>query len=253
MQHLRLDRVLADCGVSSRKDIKSLIRKGRVTVNGAAVTDPGYKILPDSQSVAVDGVTIKWSKRIVYVINKPAGVITATEDKKLPTVMDLLPENIRRMGLFPVGRLDRDVEGLLLLTNDGTLAHDLLAPKKHVDKLYEAILDKATISGAEHLFKEGLVLEDGTKCRPAKLELMPFAEQDGNPRITARLTIHEGKYHQVKRMFLAVGSRVMYLRRLRMGPVSLDESLTPGSYRLLTEAEVESLINWSEARHKDGV
>lgn len=238
---LRLDRVLADCGVATRRDLKDIIRNGRVSVNGEVVRDPGCQLHPEQAQILLDGKPVRWRSRIVLLMNKPAGVITATEDKKLPTVVDLLSEDQQRMGLTPIGRLDRDTEGLLLLTNDGLLAHALLAPKRHVDKLYEAILDTEPLSGAEALFSAGVVLADGTRCRPAALQRQPNMTWEGQSFPSARVIIVEGKFHQVKRMFLAVGSRVLFLRRLRMGPVWLDPTLAPGAVRELTAAELAAI------------
>lgn len=238
---IRLDRMLADCGVETRSVLKQMIRKGRVSVDGTVAHDPGQQLDPSQARVAVDGVPVAWRRRVVYLMCKPAGVITATEDPKLPTVLDLLPDAERRMGLIPVGRLDRDTEGLLLLTNDGALAHALLAPKKHVDKLYEAILDREPDADAEARFRKGIVLADGTRCRPAELERIAPLPLEGVAHPAARVTIVEGKFHQVKRMFLAAGSRVLFLRRLRMGPVRLDPDMKPGSFRLLTGAELAAL------------
>ncbi len=238
---IRLDRLLADCGVETRSVLKQMIRKGRVTVDGSVARDPGVQLDPSLVRVAVDGVPVAWRRRVVYLMCQPAGVITATEDPKLPTVLDLLPDAEQRMGLIPVGRLDRDTEGLLLLTNDGALAHALLAPRKHVDKLYEAILDREPDPDAETRFRQGVVLADGTRCRPAVLERiapLPFGDAT-HP--AAQVTIVEGKFHQVKRMFLATGSRVLFLRRLRMGPIRLDPDMAPGSFRLLTAEELDAL------------
>ncbi len=235
---MRLERFLADCGVATRSDLKTLIRKGRVSVDGIPVRDPKLHVRQDESVIALDGKTLHWQKRVVFLLCKPAGVITATEDPKLPTVLDLLPDGVRRMGLFPVGRLDRDTEGLLLLTNDGQLAHALLAPKKHVDKLYEAVLDVEPEEGAEARFLTGIALQDGTVCRPAILERIPV--EAGNPPVS-RITIVEGKFHQVKRMFAAAGSHVMNLKRLRMGPITLDPDMKPGAFRPLTPDELEAL------------
>jgi 16S rRNA pseudouridine516 synthase len=238
---LRLDRLLADCGVATRRELKEIIRKGRVRVAGEVRTNPAFAVRPGEVEVLFDGHPVVWKARFVLMMNKPAGVITATEDPRLPTVLDLLPEQQQRMGLIPVGRLDRDTEGLLLLTSDGQLAHALLAPKHHVDKLYEAVLDAEPIPEAEKLFGDGVVLADGTVCRPAVLERRPGVMLEGVMRPVARVTIVEGKFHQVKRMFLAAGSRVLALKRLRMGPLWLDPSLAPGAARELTTGEVARL------------
>jgi 16S rRNA pseudouridine516 synthase len=234
--------MLADCGVATRSELKDMIRKGRVAVDGQVVRDPGLAVHPDQAEVTVDGVPVRWRKRVVFLMNKPAGVITATEDPRLPTVLDLLPETLRRMGLIPVGRLDRDTEGLLLLTNDGQLAHALLAPKKHVDKMYEACLDHEPRADAEVLFEQGVVLGDGTVCRPARLQRQPLRSHEGTLCPCVTVTIVEGKFHQVKRMLLSVGSRVLFLRRLRMGPLTLDPDLAPGAVRELSGAELDRLV-----------
>lgn len=232
---LRLDKCLADCGIASRRDIKKMIQKSRVWVDGVPEKNAACHVDPIGQVIMVDGQRLYWKQTFVFLLNKPRGVITATEDKKLPTVMDILPERMQRMNLVPVGRLDRDTEGLLLLTNDGVLAHTLLTPKKHVDKLYEAVLDKMPDLDAEKRFQEGLVLADGTVCRPAVLERVIC----GVP--TACVTLVEGKFHQVKRMLQAVGSHVVALKRLRMGPIHLDEGMAPGAVRELSEKEVRLL------------
>lgn len=238
---VRLDKLLADCGVATRRDLKEMIRKGRVSVDGLPARDPGVQVHPEQAVVRLDGLPVRWRARIVFMMNKPAGVITATEDSKLSTVLDLLPEQQQRMGLIPVGRLDRDTEGLLLLTNDGQLAHALLAPKHHVDKLYEAVLEVEPAADAEKQFADGVVLADGTRCRPAVLERQSQVDWEDQQRPVARVTIVEGKFHQVKRMFSAVGSRVLFLRRLRMGPIWLDPALAPGDVRELTATELAQL------------
>ena len=242
---VRLDRLLADCGIATRRELKEIIRKGRVRVDGVAQTNPASQVRPGQAEILFDGGPVRWQARIVLMMNKPAGVITATEDPKLPTVLDLLTEQQQRMGLIPVGRLDRDTEGLLLLTNDGQLAHTLLAPKHHVDKLYEAVLDVPPEPGAEARFAEGIVLADGTLCRPAVLARQSAISLDGVLHPVARVTIVEGKFHQVKRMFSAVGSRVLTLKRLRMGPLWLDPDLVPGAARELSAEE----MNWLGEGH----
>ena len=190
------------------------------------------KIVPGAQKVAVDGREISYLAAEYFMLNKPAGVVSATEDDRYPTVIDLIEER-KRKDLFPVGRLDVDTEGLLLITNDGGLAHRLLSPRKHVDKVYFARFDGTLPEDAAERFAKGLTLEDGTETMPAKLEPLPEGEM--------RLTIREGKYHQVKRMMEAVGCRVTYLKRLSMGSLKLDENLKPGQYRPLTTQELEEL------------
>ena len=189
---------------------------------------------PSVSRILVDGADLGWQAHTYVMLNKPAGVLTATEDQRQKTVLDLLPEDLRRRGLFPVGRLDKDTEGLLLLTNDGELAHRLLSPKKHVDKVYYARLDQPLAPADCAAFAEGVVLADGARCRPALLQLLG----DGRE---ALITLREGKFHQVKRMTASRGAAVVYLKRLSMGPLALDKALTPGSFRYLTAEEVAKI------------
>ena len=234
----RLDKFLVEMSVASRSTIKDMAKKGRITVNGQIVKASDTKIDESADVVAVDGQVIAFSSTEYFMLNKPAGVITATLDKKARTVLDLLDERTRN-DLFPVGRLDKDTEGLLLITNDGDLAHRLLAPKKHVDKVYYA--DIRGVVTDEHIrqFASGLTLSDGTAVMPGELVILDVDSTAGTSSI--RLTIHEGKFHQVKRMFEAVGTEVTYLKRLSMGPLSLDENLLPGEYRRLTDEEINML------------
>jgi len=236
MPGMRLDKFLRDQGVASRSDIRKYVKKGLVQVNNSVVRDPGFHIDPEKDSVVFDGRTIKYNKYVYFMLNKPKGVITATFDTRGITVLDLFPENIRRRNVFPVGRLDKDTEGLLFITDDGIFAHNLLAPKKRVEKLYEAKLDKLPSEDAVRIFSEGVVLDDGYRTMPAALELISSQNE-----IIARVKIYEGKYHQVKRMFRAVGANVISLKRLSMGGISLDESLRPGEYRELTKEEITIL------------
>lgn len=229
---LRLDKYLADMGVGSRSQLKEMIRKGRVAVNHEIVRSPEGKVDVDQDEVAVDGVAVGYVQKEYYMLHKPAGVISATEDSRHKTVIDLI-ESRQRKDLFPVGRLDLDTEGLLLITNDGDLAHRLLAPKKHVDKVYYVEVDTKIPEDTKERFAAGIQMEDKTVFRPAKLEQK--TEKSGY------LTIQEGKFHQVKRMFQAVGCQVTYLKRISMGPLSLDEGLPCGAYRKLTKQEIETL------------
>ena len=229
----RLDKILANTGRWSRKEARELVRQGRVTVDGAAAAAPEEKYEAGA-CFAVDGEIISGEKRAYVMLHKPAGLLSATEDPRRPTVMELLPEHLRRRGLFPVGRLDKDTVGLLLLTDDGPLAHELLSPKKHVDKVYYARVEGQLNEEDRKALASGMVLGDGSQCLPALLE--PLGR--GNE---CRLTLREGKYHQVKRMLAARGKPVAFLRRLSMGPLSLGEELKEGEWRLLTEAEVEAL------------
>ncbi len=234
----RLDKFLVEMSVASRSTIKDMAKKGRITVNGQIVKASDTKIDESADVVAVDGQVIAFSSTEYFMLNKPAGVITATLDKKAKTVLDLLDERTRN-DLFPVGRLDKDTEGLLLITNDGDLAHRLLAPKKHVDKVYYADIRGVVTDEHVRQFASGLTLSDGTAVMPGELVVLDVDSTAKTSRI--RLTIHEGKFHQVKRMFEAVGTEVTYLKRLSMGPLSLDENLLPGEYRRLTDEEINML------------
>lgn len=237
---MRLDKFLADMGEGTRQEVKRLIRQGRVQVDEAVVSKPEYKVDEDSQRVTLDGKEIGYRHYEYYMLNKPSGVVSATEDK-CKTVVEFI-EGKKRKDLFPVGRLDKDTEGLLLITNDGALAHRLLSPERHVDKRYYARIQGIVTKEDGELFLKGVNI--GTKDReewtmPGRLEILSTDETKGLSEIY--LTIQEGKYHQVKRMFLAVGKEVLYLRRESMGTLTLDKSLEPGEYRELTKEELESL------------
>ena len=235
MPKLRLDKYLKDQGIASRSDVKALIRKGMILVNDKAVNDPGTHVNTDKDIIKVNGVQVAYRQFVYYMLNKPKGVITATEDKTLKTVMDLFPDEIRRRAVFPVGRLDRDTEGLLLITNNGVFAHNLLSPKKGVKKLYEALLDTYPGDNSVEEFKNGVDIGDNYTALPAELKYI-----SKNP-VIARVEIYEGKFHQVKRMFKAVGASVVELKRLRMGEIWLDEALKPGEFRELTPEEVSRM------------
>ena len=234
---MRLDKYLAEMGVGTRQEVKKQIRQGKAAGNGTVVKAADTKIYETSDEVTICGRNISYVSYEYYMLNKPAGVVSATEDRRDTTVIDLIKEK-KRKDLFPVGRLDKDTEGLLLITNDGDLAHRLLAPKKHVDKVYYAKIDGMVTEEDVKRFAEGIDIgaEEEEMTRPAKLDIMKSAEES-----EIRLTIHEGKFHQVKRMFLAVGKEVTYLKRERMGTLCLDENLKPGEYRLLTEEEIENV------------
>lgn len=232
---IRLDKYLADMGKGTRSEVKKAISKGLVRVNNVIVKKPETKLDTDSDHVLFDGVLVGYAQHEYYMLNKPAGVISATEDKREKTVIDLIIEK-KRKDLFPVGRLDRDTEGLLLISNDGELAHRLLSPSKHVDKVYYAKIDgEVTIEDVE-AFQQGGDIGEEKLTRPAKLRVLKSGTQS-----EIELTICEGKFHQVKRMFQAVGKEVVYLKRLQMGTLILDESLKPGEYRELTEQEIADL------------
>lgn len=230
----RIDKLLASTGRWSRQEAKALIKAGRVLVDGIPAGRGEQKADPSVSRILVDGADLGWQAHTYVMLNKPAGVLTATEDQRQKTVLDLLPEDLRRRGLFPVGRLDKDTEGLLLLTDDGELAHRLLSPKKHVDKVYYARLDQPLAPADCAAFAEGVVLADGARCRPALLQLLG----DGRE---ALITLREGKFHQVKRMTASRGAAVVYLKRLSMGPLALGKALTPGSFRYLTAEEVAKI------------
>jgi len=232
----RIDKLLSSTGLWSRKEVKELVRRGRVRVNGAAVTKAEEKADPELDEIAVDGQCVDCAPFVYIMMNKPDGLLSATTDKRQKTVIDLLPEHLRKRGLFPVGRLDKDTVGLILLTDDGPLGHELLSPKKHVDKVYLARVDGVIAREDVERLAEGMILEDGLHCLPAGLE--PLG--DGRECL---VTLREGKYHQVKRMLAACGKPVTALKRLSMGPLALDESLEPGQWRFLSRKELEDLKN----------
>lgn len=229
----RLDKLLAGTGKWSRREVKALVRQGLVRVDGRLAASAEDKLDPAAAVVTVAGETISLCRFTYVMLHKPAGVLTATEDRKQPAVLDLLPPELRRIGLAPVGRLDKDTEGLLLLTNDGELAHRLLSPKYHVDKRYLARVDGELSAADAEAFARGMTLGDGLECLPAGLELLP-----GRACI---VTLREGKFHQVKRMLAARGAPVLYLKRLSMGPLVLEDSLAAGAYRLLRAEEISAL------------
>lgn len=229
----RLDKLLAGTGKWSRREVKALVRQGLVRVDGRLAASAEDKLDPAATVVTVAGETIALHRFTYVLLHKPAGVLTATEDRKQPTVLDLLPPELRRIGLAPVGRLDKDTEGLLLLTNDGELAHRLLSPKYHVDKRYFARVDGELSAADAEAFARGMTLGDGLECLPAGLEVLP-------DRVCI-VTLREGKFHQVKRMLAARGAPVLYLKRLSMGPLTLDDSLAAGAYRLLRAEEISAL------------
>ncbi len=229
----RLDKLLAGTGKWSRREVKALVRQGLVRVDGRLAASAEDKLDPAAAIITVAGETISLCRFTYVMLHKPAGVLTATEDRKQPTVLDLLPPELRRIGLAPVGRLDKDTEGLLLLTNDGELAHRLLSPKYHVDKRYLARVDGELSAADAEAFARGMTLGDGLECLPAGLEVLP-------DRVCI-VTLREGKFHQVKRMLAARGAPVLYLKRLSMGPLTLDDSLAAGAYRLLRAEEILAL------------
>lgn len=232
---IRLDKYLADMSIGTRTEVKKLIRQGKVSVDGSVVKNSDIKIDAETQSVTCNGNPVAYETFEYYMLNKPAGVISATSDAKDKTVLDLI-DSKKRKDLFPVGRLDKDTEGLLLITNDGELAHRLLSPKKHVDKLYYARVEGVVTEADKEAFAKGVDIGEEKLTKPAKLEILVSGEIS-----EIQLTIQEGKFHQVKRMFEAVGKKVIYLKRLSMGSLKLDESLALGEYRQLTKQELEDL------------
>ena len=232
---IRLDKYLADMGVGTRTEVKRLIRQGKVRVDGAVEKSADKKVDECRSLVKVGEKEISYVRYEYYMLNKPAGVVSATDDRRDRTVLDLI-EGRKRKDLFPVGRLDKDTEGLLLITNDGKLAHLLLSPKRHVDKTYEARIQGQVTREHVKAFQEGLDIGEERLTLSAVLEILNSGEIS-----QVRVTIQEGKFHQIKRMFQAVGCEVLYLKRLSMGSLTLDESLKPGEYRFLTEAELAKL------------
>ncbi|WP_342537881.1 pseudouridine synthase [Sporosarcina sp. FSL K6-1540] len=237
---MRLDKLLSNMGFGTRKEVKILMKKGSVRVNEVAVKDAALHVDTVKDEVTVLGQKVVYKEFMYLMMNKPQGVLSATEDKRDQTVIDLLDEEYNIFEMFPVGRLDKDTEGFLLLTNDGKLAHNLLSPKKGVPKTYYAHIEGIVTEEDTKQFSEGVTLDDGYETKPGQLRILKSTDIS-----EIELTITEGKYHQVKRMFEAVGKQVVYLKRLSMGPLSLDETLALGSYRELTEEELQQLMQIS--------
>ena len=232
----RLDKLLAATGRWSRREVKDLVRQGRVELDGQPAAAADVKIDPAAADIRVDGEALSYSRFTYLMLHKPAGVLSAARDSRQKTVLDLLPPELRRRGLSPVGRLDKDTEGLLLLTNDGALAHRLLSPKSHVDKVYYAKVQGKVDESDVKAFADGVDIGDDTPAKSADLRILKSGEES-----EIELTITEGRFHQVKRMFHAVGKEVIYLKRLSMGSLALDKTLTKGEYRSLTEEEIKKL------------
>jgi len=238
---MRLDKLLANMGFGTRKTVKGVLKSKEVTVNGLIEKEGKTQVDPEKDTIIVSGEEIEYHEFVYFMLHKPQGVVSATIDNVHKTVIDLLEPQDQLRAPFPVGRLDKDTEGLLILTNDGTLAHNLLSPKKHVDKCYEAIIEGIVDEKDIQEFASGITLDDGFNCQSAQLEIVSIDLEKEQSII--RVTIHEGKFHQVKRMFEAVDKSVSYLKRLSMGKVQLDETLELGEYRQLTKAELDSLTN----------
>ena len=230
----RLDKFLCDCGVGTRSQVKAILKAGRVTVDGKPEKDNGRKIDPEKQQICLDGAVLGRRGRVVVMLNKPAGFVTATEDAREKTVMELIPEQYRYLELKPVGRLDKATEGLLLFTNDGDLLHRLISPKKEVPKIYYARHEGEATEADVQAFSVGLTLADGTVCLPAKLEPIGPGE--------SFVTVCEGKYHQVRRMMASRGMHVEYLERRQEGSLTLAD-LPRGQIRELTEQEIQTLLD----------
>lgn len=228
----RLDKIIASQGQYSRSEVKKLVKGGRVTIDGSVVKNSDIKADPNKNIIAVDGKVLRYKKHIYIMLNKPQGVVSATDDRDHKTVIDLVPKELMRDGLFPAGRLDGDTVGFVLITDDGDFAHEILSPKNHIMKTYHATLERPVTEEDIRAFKEGIKLKDGTLCLEAEVRNLdsdtPMAE----------IKICEGKYHQVKRMFAALGNKVVFLRRVKMGELSLDESLEEGQCREITPDEL---------------
>lgn len=246
MEKQRLDKVLASTGKWTRREAKELIRQRQVLADGVLIRSAEEKVDPEAVHITVSGEALVYRKYTWVMLNKPAGYLSATEDGRGATVLDLLPEELRRQGLFPVGRLDKDTEGLLLLTNEGGLAHDLLSPRRHVDKVYYTRTEGRLTEADSRAFEAGMVLDDGLVCLPAGLEIITAGEES-----EAYVTLREGKFHQVKRMLAHLGKPVLYLERVRMGPLAMDKELSRGAFRFLTENELEELRRFDNPTKND--
>ena len=239
---LRIDKYLADCGIGTRSEVKKYIKNKQISINGEIISKPDVKVDETSAIVCYKGKEVRYEKYVYYLLHKPAGCVTAKQDNVHKTVMEYFPEEIRAKDIAPVGRLDLDTEGLLLFTNDGTLTHHLLSPTHHIPKTYYAVLDKGVPESAVELFKNGVDIGDDKLTLPAQLIILPVTTNNAGDNIySAELTIHEGRFHQVKRMFEAVGCTVTYLKRLSMGSLTLGE-LEKGEYRKLSEEEINILV-----------
>lgn len=231
---MRIDKFISEQEGLSRSDAKTIIKKGQVTVNGEKIKSADTKIDPEKDIITLNGKEITYRKFMYIMLNKPEGVICATRDGLSATVLELLPESLIRKGLFPAGRLDKDTEGFVFITDDGALAHKMLSPKNHIEKEYEVTLEKPYEKEYVDIFASGMTIDGDEKCLPAKL--IPSDDP-----YKVNLILHEGKYHQIKRMMIAVGNRVVHLKRIRMGGILLDPSLPSGKAREITESEILSL------------
>ena len=232
---MRLDKLICDCGAASRKEAASAVRAGRATVNGNVIRDPARQVDPDLDAVVFCGTPLFYRQFVYVMLHKPAGYVSATDDKNLPYLLELLPPEYRKRELFPVGRLDRDTTGLLVMTDDGQTAHRCLSPRRHVGKVYAFTCESILPPDAEERFSSGMTIDGGEECKPAKLAPAP-------DRLSGSVTLTEGKYHQVKRMFEAIGNRITSLRRTEFAGIALDPALAPGEWRDLTEEETARLL-----------
>lgn len=229
----RIDKIIASQGQYSRSEVKKLVKDGRVTLDGKVIKSSDVKADPDKNDIAIDGKSIGYKKHLYIMLNKPQGVVSATEDTYHKTVIDLVPKDLRREGLFPAGRLDGDTVGFVLITDDGDFAHRILSPKNHIMKTYHATLQRPVTDEDINAFKNGVELKDGTLCLEAQVNPID------SDKPMAEIQICEGKYHQVKRMFAALGNKVVFLKRVKMGNLSLDESLREGQCREITSEELK--------------
>ena len=235
----RLDKILSNSGYGARSEVRKLIRSGAVTCDGAVVKAPDTKFIAESARIEIAGAALEYTKFVYLMMHKPAGVISSTYDPRHRTVTDLLPDRYRARNPFPAGRLDIDATGLLLITNDGDLAHRLLSPKKHIEKEYEVWLDKAPGAEVAEGFRRGVTLDGGIALKPAELI---YSDEPGGGVYMARVILTEGKFHQIKRMFAAFGINVAALKRIRMGALALDPGLPPGGFRELVPSELAALL-----------
>ena len=233
MPLMRLDRLISECTALSRSQLRQIIKNGSVSVDGIVITSPEHKVCSDTARVELDGKTVSYEKFCYYMLNKPVGILSATDDKKQKTVIDLFPAELKKKNLFPVGRLDKDTTGLLIITNDGDFAHRVISPRSEIVKTYHAVTETPVNDADIEAFRQGIVLADGTKCLPAGLEKLP----DGS----CLVRVMEGKYHQVKRMLASRGKPVTALMRLSIGGLELDKGLLPGQFRQLSEKELCSV------------
>jgi len=234
----RLDKLLVSQGIGSRKEVTALIRQGRVTIDGTTCRVPDTKVDPETLSAALDGTGISYQKYVYLMLNKPAGLLSASRDSRQKTVIDLLPDRLKRRGVFPAGRLDKDTEGLLLITDDGDFAHRMLSPKKEVFKLYEAVLNGEITAEDKEAFRNGITLRDGTKCRPASVETAP-----GHPGHVVHVAVCEGKFHQVKRMMAQIDRTILHLSRIKIGALRLDSGLARGEFREMEQEEAAKVFS----------